>query len=145
MNRIAMSSSVNFWRIAAVGLLGALVAMMVLNPADAGPRKTKVLKPTKVIVAEGEVAGGAGQDDVTIAECPTGWQVTGGGVDFQSSDPDVTVPWNGPLVRGDNLVAANAGRNPAGTAWRVRVENNGVSGYTYSVGAICTKPVKVIN
>ena len=144
MTRVAYSST-TLWRAAAIGLLGVLVAFVALNPADAGPRKTRVLKPTKTIIAEGSVASGAGQDDVTIAECPPGWQVTGGGVDFQSTDPDVTIPYNGPLVDDDNLVAASAGRNPAGTAWRVRVENNNTGGYTYSVGAICTKPVRVIN
>lgn len=144
MNRIAVPSGTNVWRIAAVCMLGALLGMLALNPADAGQRKTKVLKPTKVIVAEGSVAGGAGQDAVTVAACPAGWQVTGGGVDFVSGDPDVTVPYNGPLVDNDNLVAADPGRNPAGTAWRVRVENNSGSGYTYSVGAICSKPVKVL-
>jgi hypothetical protein len=144
MNETATRSSASLWRIAAVGLLGALIGIMVLKPADAGQPKTKVLKPTKVIVAEGSVAGGAGNDDVTTATCPAGWQVTGGGVDFVSSDPDVTIPYNGPLVRGDNLVAADAGTNPAAKAWRVRVENNSGSGWDYSVGAICSKPVKVL-
>ena len=87
MNRIAMPSSVNFWRIAAIGLLGALVAMMALNPADAGPRKTKVMQTTKVIVADDFLPGGAGIDVETVAECPAGWQVTGGGVDFDDEDP----------------------------------------------------------
>ena len=70
--------------------------------------------------------------------------MTGGGVDFISGDPDVTVPYNGPLVRNDNLVAANPGSNPAARSWRVRVENNSGSGYDYSVGAICSKPVRVL-
>ena len=145
MNRIATPSAASLWRAAAIGALGVLIAMLAFNPADAGPSKTKVLKPTKVFVAEGEVAGGAGSDETTVARCPKGWQVTGGGIDFGSGDPDVTVPYNGPLVQNDNLVAASVGQNPGARAWRVRVENNGGSSWTYAVGAICTKPVKVIN
>lgn len=133
--------------IAAVCMLGALLGLLALNPAEAGPKKTKVMKTTKVVVANGLVAGGAGNDDETVAECPSGWQVTGGGYDFDDTDPgdEVDVVWNGPLVDGDNLIAADVGRNPAGTAWRVRVENNSGVGFDYAVGAICAKRVKVVN
>jgi hypothetical protein len=137
-------ASVRLWRLLAIGLLGGIIGIIALTPADAGQKRTKVLKPTKVFVEEGTVAGGAGQDATTTATCPQGWQVTGGGVDFISGDPDVTVPYNGPLVRNDNLVAANPGSNPAARSWRVRVENNSGSGYDYSVGAICSKPVRVL-
>ena len=145
MNRIATPSAANLWRVVAIGALGALIAMIALSPADAGQTKTKVLKPTKVVIAEGEVGSGNGADDDTVARCPTGWLATGGGVDFGEDDPDVTVPYNGPLVQNDNLVAASPGLNPPAKAWRVHVENNDTGSYTYSVGVICSKPVKVIN
>ena len=146
MNRIAMPSSVNVWRIAAICLLGALVAMMALNPADAGPRKTKVLKPTKTIIVEGQIPSGDEQTLELVAECPNGWQVTGGGYDFQTSDAEaLLVLQEGPLVDNDNLIAAGAGRRPAGDAYRVLFENTTTGANDVAVGAICTKPVKVIN
>ena len=147
MNRIAIPSSANVWRIAAVCLLGAMVGLLALNPADAGPRKTKVMQTTKVVVENDFLPGGAGNDVETVAECPAGWQVTGGGIDFDDEDPgeEVAVVWNGPLIQDQNLVARSDGRNPAGNAWRVRVENNSGVGFDYAVGAICAKRVKVIN
>jgi len=131
------------WRAATIGLLGTLIGMVIMSGADAGSNQVSVLKPPKIVVEDGEVAGGNGNDAVTTAKCPKGWKVTGGGVDFQSGDPEVSVPYNGPLPRNDNLVAAGEGQHPGARKWRVRVENESVSGWTYSVGAICAKPVAV--
>jgi hypothetical protein len=137
---------VHAWRIAAIGALAALIAVIVLGPAEAGPKKTKVLKPTKTIIVEDQIPSGDEQVLDVIAECPNGWQVTGGGYDFQSSDPEsVIVLQEGPLVRGDNLIAEGAGRAPAGDAYRVKFENTNTGAFDVAVGAICTKPVKVIN
>ena len=144
MSSISLPGGLSIWRAFAICLLGVLIGLAALGPADAGQKRAKVLKPTKTIVAEGEVANAVGADEVVIAKCPKGWQVTGGGYDFQSGDPEVHIAYNGPLVRGDNLVAADPGMNPAAKAWRVRVENDANVTWTFSVAAICSKPIKVL-
>jgi hypothetical protein len=134
-------SAASIWRAAAIGLLGLAIGLTVMTGANAGSGDVKVLSKTKVAVSDGSVPGGAGQDSTTIAKCPKGYLATGGGIDFQSTDPAVTVPYNGPLVENDNLVAAGAGTFKGGRKWRVRVENDSAGSYTYSVGAVCSKLV----
>jgi hypothetical protein len=141
MSELEAPSAASIWRTAAIGLLGLAIGLTVRTRADAGSGTVMALSKTKVVVRDGSVAGGVGQDSTTIAKCPKGYLATGGGVDFQSSDPGVTVPYNGPLVDNDNLVAAGAGTFKGGRKWRVRVENDSVSSYTYSVGAVCSKLV----
>lgn len=126
----------------AAGILAAVVAMGLMSSADAGS-KTKVLGPTKTVVEDDTVGSGSGTDQTTIATCPKGFKATGGGIDFVSSDPSVSVPYNGPLVKNDNLVAAGEGTFGGGRKWRVRVENEGVGSYDYSVGVVCAKIVKI--
>ena len=141
MSELTRPSAASIWRAAAIGLLGLAIGLTVMSGADAGSGTVKALSKTKVVVEDDSVAGGVGQDTTTVVTCPKKYQVTGGGIDFQSADPSVTVPFNGPLVDNDNLVAAGEGTYKGGRKWRVSVENDSGSGYTYSVGAICSKLV----
>lgn len=99
----------------------------------------RYLQNTKVY-ATGERLIGPSSGETIIRNCPNGWQALGGGVDAASqSTNDLDVVYNGPMVAGDNLVAANQGKNPPATGWKVRVVNNNVSSsYTVVVGAICS-------
>ena len=131
------------WRAATIGLLGTLIGMVIMSGADAGSGETKVLKPPKVVVEEGLLGGGDGTDENHTIDCPKKWKAIAGGIDFQSQDPDVSIPWNGPLVKNDNLIAAGEGTFGLGRKWRIRIENEGVSAYNYAVAAVCAKPVDV--
>ena len=134
-------SAASVWRAAAIGLLGLAIGLTVMTGADAGPGDVKALSKTKVVVVDDSVASGSGEDSTTIATCPKGYLATGGGIDFQSTDPAVTTPYNGPLVQNDNLVAAGDGTYKGGRKWRVRVENDSGNAFTYSVGVVCSKLV----
>jgi len=95
---------------------------------------TKVYATDRVLV--GTLSG------ATIdRNCPNGWQALGGGVDPVSQGTnDLDIVYDGPLVAGDNLVAADPGKNPPATGWKVRVYNNsGSSSYEVVVGVICSK------
>ena len=128
------------WRVLAVVLAAGLVASIVLAPANAG-NKTSVLGKTHTYITEDQIAGSGTNE--TTATCPSGELAVGGGINFSESNPSgVSVPWDEPLVRNDNLTANDAGKNPAAKGWRVMVA--GTSGtHTYSVGVVCAKLVKV--
>lgn len=83
---------------------------------------------------------GTNASATATVDCPAGWQALGGGVDFQSqSTTSIDVLFDGPLVAGDNLIAASEGKNAASTGWKVRVQNNDlVASYTFVVGVICS-------
>jgi hypothetical protein len=131
----------SFWRTSAVILAAGLVASIALAPANAGSSKS-VLGKTHTFITEAQVAASANQ--ATDALCPSGQKAVGGGVNFLTPNPPVDVVWNEPLVEGDNLTAASEGKNPGANGWRVRVNNTSVSSaFTYSVGVVCAKVVKV--
>lgn len=82
----------------------------------------------------------ANSSKTTTIDCPSGWQAIGGGVDFNQASANVDVVANGPIIDNDNMVAASAGKNPAGTGWKVSLVNEEAAiSYTYVVGVICAK------
>ena len=97
-------------------------------------QNTKVYATDRVIISPGNA-------QTITKNCPSGWQALGGGVDPVSQSVNVlTVVYSGPMVDGDNLVAADPGQNPAATGWKVRVHNgDGASSYEVVVGVICAK------
>jgi hypothetical protein len=78
--------------------------------------------------------------DATITRlCPSGRQAIGGGVDFATANANVQVISDAPIVGGANLFAADEGKNPAATGWRVTMHNNDLSSVDGVVGAICSR------
>jgi len=99
----------------------------------------RYLQNTKVFATD-RVLIGTTSGETIIRNCPKGWQALGGGGDPVSQNTnDLDVVYNGPMVDGDNLVAADPGKNPPATGWKVRVvNNNGSVSYEVVVGVICS-------
>ena len=99
----------------------------------------RYLQDTKVYATDW-VTIGSSSGQTIVRNCPKGWQALGGGIDAVSqSTNDLDVVYSGPMVDGDNLVAAAPGKNPPGTGWKVRVVNNsGSVSYDVVVGVICS-------
>jgi hypothetical protein len=129
------------WRMAAVGILGVLIGVIILAPASAGSKKT-VLGKTHTYIEGGSVSG-VGDTDPVFVNCPSGEKAVGGGVSFVNDDPSAKITWDEPLVKGDNLVAASNGKNPAANGWGVNVVSTSGSTTTFKVGAVCAKLTQV--
>lgn len=102
----------------------------------------RYLRQTKTWVADGAISGSVGPatHSTTQVDCPNGWEALGGGVHFDANTPDdVDVTWNGPMIDGDNIVAAAPGKNPPATGWKVVLSNQGSSAHTYAVAVICAR------
>ena len=97
----------------------------------------RYLRQTNTQVSFDTLPGGAGSQDTATVNCPAGHEALGGGVHFSSNYPDVNVTWNGPLIEGDNIVAANPGQNGPATGWKVEVENTVAGSWTYAIAVIC--------
>jgi len=115
-----------------IGTVGHLWREHIRPKADA-----RYLQNTKVDVSAPFTLGALGDDTVTEL-CPAGWQALGGGVDFEAADADVQVISSAPLLASGNLFAADQGRNPAATGWRVTLHNNGLA-VDGVVGVICAR------
>ena len=126
--------------------LGVVIGLMMTGSAMAGAALTKsranklYLNNTKTYV-DTNFQVNANSSLTATVNCPDGWQALGGGVQPNTiSNFDLLVRHSGPMVNGDNLVAANDGQNPKSTGWQVRIQNtDGVSAYTFAVGVICSK------
>lgn len=142
---------------ARVGAIVALLAVVLvvgslLQPATAhigspghlwtqhlrGRADLRYLQNTKVYVSP-QFSLGALADSSVTRLCPSGWQAIGGGVDFQAANANVQVISDAPIVGGANLFAADEGKNPAATGWRVTMHNNGLVSVGGVVGVICSR------
>ena len=95
----------------------------------------RYLRNTITVVISGLV--GAGASTVARADCPSGYQAIGGGVD----PDDVTVQFitsSGPSIDGSWLDYASVGQHAASTGWWAAVHNNGSLVLGYKVAAICS-------
>lgn len=126
--------------------LGLVIGLMLTGTAFAASYLTKAkanklyLNNTKTYVETG-ISVTPLTSSTTNVNCPAGWQALGGGMQPNTlSTTDLVLRYSGPLVNGDNLVAASDGKNPKSTGWTVRVANlSGGVTYTYAVGVICSK------
>lgn len=126
--------------------LGVVIGLMLSGTAFAASYLTKAkanklyLNNTKTYVQTNFLVSPSTSQTASV-NCPVGWQALGGGMQPNSiSTNALLLRYSGPLVDGDNLVAATDGANPGSTGWTVRVANtDGVSSYTYAVGVICSK------
>jgi len=126
--------------------LGVVIGLMLTGTAFAASYLTQAkanrlyLNNTKTFVQTGLTVLPSTSVTSSI-NCPSGWQALGGGMQPNSvSTNSLMLRYSGPLVDGDNLVAAGDGKNPRSTGWTVRVANlDGVSSYTYAIGVICSK------
>jgi len=126
--------------------LGVIIGLMLTGTAFAASYLTQAkanrlyLNNTKTFVQTGILVSSSASQTSSI-NCPAGWQALGGGMQPNSTSTNsLVLRYSGPLVDGDNLVAAADGRNPRSTGWTVRVANlDGVSSYTYAIGVICSK------
>lgn len=98
----------------------------------------RYLQNTKVYATDW-VTIGPGSGETIVRNCPQDWQAMGGGIDAVSQETSsLYVVYTGPMVAGDNLVAADPGKNPPATGWKVRVRNtSGSVSYDVVVGVIC--------
>jgi hypothetical protein len=139
------------WRTVAVLALGvAIGAVLFATPAASHigsvshlwsdhikPKAdARYLQNTKVVISSGTANNG--QHDVTIVDCPAGYQATGGGVD-PNNVLTMAVTSSGPTVNGERtLLTANGTHGPADGWWGAVVNNSG-SAAAYKVSVICSK------
>jgi hypothetical protein len=98
----------------------------------------RYLQDTRVYVSPQFTLGSLA--DLTVTRlCPAGWQAIGGGVDFETTNANVQVISDAPIVNGDSLFSAPEGRNPPGEGWRVTMHNNLVLDVNGVVGVVCSK------
>lgn len=123
------------WRSLAIGLLGVVIGMVILSSATAAGKQIVLGKlHTYIRLASIEPFHSL----TTVSKCPPGAVAITGGIDFNTGSPNVSIPWNGPLVGSRNLVDAGPGRYGPPTAWRARVIDNApIAGYSYAVGVVC--------
>ena len=142
---------------ALVGLAAAALMLSLALLAPAGAHTTtpdhlwkkhirpkadaRYLQHANVYVSASDTLGsGVGTSETKTIDCPAGTQAVGGGVDFNQASANVDVVANGPLVAGDNMVAASTGKNGKATGWKVSLVNEEAAvSYTYRIGAICSK------
>lgn len=126
--------------------LGVVIGLMLTGTAFAASYLTQAkanrlyLNNTKTFV-QTDISISPGLSQTASINCPSGWQALGGGMQPNSTSTNqLMLRYSGPLVDGDNLVAASDGKNPRSTGWTVRVANlDGVSTNTFAIGVICSK------
>src|SRR3954447_13623768 len=119
------------------GPAGANGAPGALGPPGPAPDTSQFLQRTVTVVTSGTVTQGSFAS--RVANCPAGFEATGGGV-----DPDgilfVTVTSSGPAYNGQRLLSQPDGQRGAANGWfgAVAIRDTQASA-VFKVAAICAR------
>lgn len=72
------------------------------------------------------------------ADCPSGYQAVGGGLDLDNV-LTMVVTASTPIVNGQSIIFLADGQHPAATGWQGHARNNGAANASFKVGVICSK------
>ncbi len=93
------------------------------------------LRGTITVVATGPSIP-SGSFDVQRADCPSGYEAVGGGVDPENILTEV-VTLSTPVISNSSRLVAPDGQNPAATGWAAGVRNNDIGARSFKVAAVC--------
>lgn len=122
--------------VGAQGPTGPTGATGATGPAGTTIDTTTVLGRTVTVVASATVT--ANNFNILNVNCPTGYEVTGGGVDV-GNVLTVVVTGSGPTFGGVRLLNATDGQHAAATGWQASVRNNDTVANTMKVAVVCAK------
>jgi hypothetical protein len=120
------------------------------DPGVQGPKgdqgskgDTGIVGQTVTVIADTGAIGPGGGEGSATADCPTGYQVLGGGVD-PANLLKLVVTQSSPLLREAGLLGGRPtgesdGQHGVANAWTITVLNNDTSSHNAKVTAICAQ------
>ena len=107
------------------------------DTGPAGPVDTSKLlgRTITVVISDTAPAGSFGS---ARANCPTGYEAVGGGVDVNNV-LTMFVTSSEPIIDGSRTIATSDGQHGAATAWQGSAYNNTAASQQLKVAAICAK------
>lgn len=120
----------------ATGPAGPTGATGPAGPTGPAPDLTTLLGRTVTVVASTSVT--PGNFGVASANCPTGYEVVGGGTDVGNQLLDV-ITSSGPTYAGARLNTQADGLQGAASGWQASMRNDGTTNHVLKVAVVCAK------